>query len=806
MKDTIENNISFLEQEDTIDIKKFLFKILSNWYWFVLTVFVASSFAYFINKYTDPIYSVNASVLVRDKSNSLNSGVQNMMQELGIFNRVRRKNVENEIGILKSYSLARRTLEKLNFEVSYFGVGRIREPEIYGDKIPFSVKIDSNSSNQLNYRINISLLDNKTYQLSINDKYNINQTLKFGEEFKSDNFNFTIESNDFNLDSLNGTDYYFLFNDINQLTNLYRNKLMIETSDKKSSILYLTTTGKVIAKEVDYLNMLCDQYIQMDLDEKNQISQKTLHFIDKQLRNISDSLRKVENNLQNFKENNKTMNLSFEGNNLFKKYETLETEKADFIIRNNYYNYLIDYINSKNLKNDIIAPSIIGINDGTLNNLVLQLNELSAEKNSIAYGSTNKNPAIEMFDNQMSNIINLITENINSTLISSNLALENLNNRIRKVDQEIRKLPVTEKKLINIQRKFSLNDEIYTFLLQKRAETGIAEASHTSENKILDYSRGDNGKLLSPKKRLNFIIAIIIALLIPLILIVIFDFFDNKIHERKEIERKTDIPIIAEIGHNNKTSDLVVYDYPRASISESFRKLRTNLKYALLNKEEGPKVIAVTSTISGEGKTFTAINTASVIAALDKKTVILGLDLRKPTLHKYFDYENENGVSEYLTGEKTYSEIIRETKIKNLSVILAGAIPPNPAELIELSGMSDLISKLKEDYDYIILDTPPIALVTDALLLSSLVDINLYVIRQNYSNTSVIEFINEIKSKNNINLNIIINDINLSGYYSYKYNYNYKYGGGYYSHNYYEEDFKLPLIVRILNKFKKNRV
>ena len=381
--------------------------------------------------------------------------------------------------------------------------------------------------------------------------------------------------------------------------------------------------------------------------------------------------------------------------------------------------------------------------------------------------------------------------------------MSNIEKSINNVEKGIRKLPVTEKNLINIQREFALNDEIYTFLLQKRAETGIAEASISSENKILDYARADNALPLTPKKKLNYIIAIIIAVLIPLMFIVLVDFFDNKIHDRKDIERKTSIPIIAEVGHNNKSSDLVVHEYPRASISESFRKLRTNLKYILVKKGKGPFVIAVTSTISGEGKSFTAINTASVLSALDKKTIILGLDLRKPTLHKFFNFENENGISEYLTGDKDYSSIIKKTKIKNLSVILAGAIPPNPAELIELPEMENLITKLKEDFDYIILDTPPVALVTDALLLSSFVDTNLYVIRQNYSNTSVIDFINEIQSKNDINLNIVMNDINLSGYYSYKYNYNYKYGGGYYSHNYYEEDFKLPFIIRMHDKIKR---
>lgn len=795
---------SILEQEDTIDIKKFLFKIINNWYWFVLTIFISLSFAYFINKYTDPVFSVNSSILIRDKNNSIGSGVDNMMQEMGLFRGVRRKNVVNEIGILNSYTLARRTIENLNFDISYYSIGRIRQPEVYG-KTPFTIVYNKDEKNVLNYPIYVTLLEDKTFHIHINDKFNIEKNIKPGEKFISDDFNFTIYSNGFDVDSLQTSEYYFTINDLNALTNTYKNKLKIETSDKKSSVLLLTTTGKVIQKEVDYLNKLCEQYIQMDLDEKNEISKKTIIFIDKQLTNITDSLRNAENRLQSFKEHNRTMDLSLEGRGLFNKLEVLENEKASFLVQQNYYNYLLEYLNSKNIESDIIAPSVMGIADPSLNKLVVQLNELASEKSSISYGSTSENPALDVFNDKILNVKSLLIENINSTISSSKLALRNLETRISRVDKEIRKLPVTEKQLINIQRKFALNDEIYTFLLQKRAETGIAEASNTSSNKILDYSRTDNSKLLTPKKKLNYIIALIIAILIPLMLIVIVDFFDNKIHDRKDIERKTDIPIIAEIGHNNKNSDLVVKDYPRSSISESFRKLRTNLKYSLVNKTEGPTVVAVTSTISGEGKSFTAINTASVLAALDKKTIILGLDLRKPTLHKYFDYENENGVSEYLTGELEYKDIIRETKIKNLSIILAGAIPPNPAELIELPKMEELIMKLKEEYDYVVLDTPPIALVTDALLLSSLVNINLYVIRQNYSNLSVIDFINEIKNKNNIPLNIIINDINLSGYYSYKYNYNYKYGGGYYSHNYYDEDFKIPFAIKLLKIFSKKK-
>ncbi|MBN2667635.1 MAG: polysaccharide biosynthesis tyrosine autokinase [Bacteroidales bacterium] len=794
---------SLLESTETFDVKKFIFKILSNWYWFVLTIFIAISFTYFVNKYTDPIYSVKASILIRDKSNSANSGIENIVQEFRVFDRVRRKNVENEIGVLYSYSLIRKVVEKLNFNVSYFSVGRIRQPEMY-NRAPFTVVVDTLKKNKFDTPIHLILLNNEKYSLILDDEAQTEKELYFGMPYSSGNYNFTIFKKDFDLDSLKGNEYYFVINNLNGTTNGVKRKLKIESSDDKSSILVLSSTGKVIAKEVDFLNMLCDQYIQMDLDEKNEINAKTIKFIDEQLGSITDSLRLVEDKLQQFKENNRIVNLSNEGKELFTQLEKIQAEKAELIVKDQYFNYLLEYIKSNKDTLSVLSPSFAGINDGALNRLVLDLNDLYSQRSALSYGASKNNPVIALYNGKITQNKQLISENVKTIINSNNLSIEGINKRIDRLDNDIRKLPVTEKQLINIQRKYALNDEIYNYLLQKRAETGIVMASNTAENKILDYSRTDNAIKLSPNEKTNYIIAIIIAFFIPLLIIVLIDFFDNKIHERKDIEKRTNIPIIAEIGHNNKNSDLVVHAFPRSSISESFRKLRTNLKYSLINKTEGSTVLSVTSTISGEGKTFTAVNTASVLAALDKKTIIIGLDLRKPSLHKYFEFENEDGVSEYLTNSCDLQQIIRPTKVKNLSVILAGAIPPNPAELLELAKMNELIEHLKESFDYVILDTPPIALVTDALLLSPSVDIHLYVIRQDYSNISVLEFLNDIKEKNKINLNIVINDINLSGYYSYKYNYNYKYGGTYYSHNYYDEEIKLPFAIKLLKKLKRS--
>ncbi len=800
---TSQNTNDNSPQLETIDIKKLIFKVINNWYWFALAVFISIVLAFFINRYTEPVYTVESSILIRDKSNTNASGIDNMMRELRVFDRIRRKNVEDEKGILESYFLTRKTLEQLNFEISYFSIGRIREPELY--KIsPFRVTTDSISLNPYNYPIHVEILDSDYYLLTVDDKYNIKQKMKFGEPFVSEYFNFTVLKNfrDSDLEAARAYEHYFVFNDLNQLSNQYRNKLKISTTDEKSSILKLKTSGRVIEKEVDFLNTLGKTYIQMELDEKNQVNEKTILFIDEQLGIISDSLTSAENNLQQFKEKNRTINLSIEGKILFDKLETLQKQLSSHTINQKYYEYLSKYIREKDTK-DVISPTILGISDPSLNKLVIELNELSAQKHNLQMGSPNGNPALEITNKKIENLKSLIKENLNTIIKANSLSINDVTSQITSVDREIRKLPTTERQLINIQRKFTLNDEIYNFLLKKRAETGIARASNTAENKILDKARGENATQISPNSKLNYLIAIIVAILIPLLVIIILDFFDNKIHERKDIESRTTIPIISEIGHNNKHSDLVVAKYPRASISESFRKLRTNLRFSLANIKSDTPVIAVTSTISGEGKSFTSINTASVIAALDKKTVIIGLDLRKPSLHKFFNVENDTGISEYLSNQTDLNSIIRETEVPNLSIILAGTIPPNPAELIESPKMEEIINELKTKFDYIVLDTPPVALVTDALLLSSFVDLHLYVIRQNYSNLSVLEFLNTIKDNHNTNLNIVLNDINLKGYYSYKYNYNYKYGGGYYSHNYYEEEIKMPLAVKIFEFFKR---
>lgn len=788
-------------KDETIDIKKFVFKILANWYWFAITIFIALTITFYTNRYSDPIYKISASVLVTDKDNSLTAGVESIIQELGVYKKIKKKNVENEIGILHSYSMANRTVKELNFEISYFSIGRIRTPERYQTS-PFIVNIDSAFSQLFNHPVYITLLSIDKYQLMINDEMGINQTMQFGEQFKNEYFNFNItlrDSDNFELDAPNyPKENYFIIHDLNQLTNRYKNKLSITTSDKKSSILILTTQGYVPRKEADYLNKLLQVYVNTGLEEKNQIAINTIEFIDKQLKIITDSLNIAENILYDFRRKNKIIDISQEGNAIFKKIEAYESEKALFEVKSKYYNYLRNYIEQAKDFKKVVAPSVMGIEDPLLNSLVVELNELYSTKNAISYSSTEKNPSIGILESKITSTKEKLLENLSNIINSTNISSTELNKRIEKVDIEIQKLPLTEKQLINIQRKFDLNDNIYTYLLEKRTEAGIAKASNIAENKILDIARPENAVLIAPKKNLNYIISLIIGILIPLIIIILKDFFNDKITEHKDVEDNTKIPILGSIGHNSKGVELIVNENPKSSISESFRSLRTNLQYLLIEKEN--HTITISSTVSGEGKTFCAVNLASIIASANKKTLIMGFDLRKPKLHKVLNTSNDVGLSNYLINKCSLDEIILPSGVENLDFIPSGPIPPNPAELIETKKMENLISELKQKYDYIIMDTPPIALVTDALLLSKFADTNIFVVRQNYSRKGVLKFVNDLyDQKNFTSLGILINDVKTPSYYGYgyKYGYGYDYGYGYYEENDQKETVKDKISKRI---------
>ncbi|NOZ47328.1 MAG: polysaccharide biosynthesis tyrosine autokinase [Chlorobi bacterium] len=806
--DIEEQYQNLILDSDRIDIKKYIFLILSKWYLIVISLFIAFSVVYFINRYTEPIYRVSSSIIVSDADNTSSRG-DDLIKGLSVIQKG--KNIQNEIAILHSFDLNRTVIQELDFRISYFIIGRIRTPEQYGN-CPFYVVLDTTKANMENYPINITLIDNKTYKLEINDRFSISEIMKYGEEFSNDNFNFSIylkEPGKFQ-ENFASKKYFFRINNITSLTNQYRYKLSTVLSSEEGTILNLSIKGYVPKKEVAYLNKLTEVYIRSGLEEKNKIADNTVKFIDNQIAQIIDSLQRTENVLSKFKNTHNFIDINKESEANFTKLEKLEANQTLLNLKLKYYNYLENYINSKNAEEDIIAPSVMGIDDVMLRNLIVKLNELINKKNQIIHASSENNPQLTLINLEIEDAKNELKENIKSLIAANQISSVDVIRQIDTLNRELKDLPAIKQKLLNIQRKFNLNDNIYTYLLEKRAEAGIAKASNIPSVRVLDKARLENVGMISPNRSKNKTVALLIGLIAPLLLILIIDFFNDRILEKKDIERNTKLPIIGAVGHNTKQTEHVVLESPKSSITESFRTVRTNLKYLLVDK--GSKVITITSTISGEGKTFCASNLASVIALSGKKTLLVGLDLRKPRIHKQFNVGNKEGLSTYLIGKTPFENLFQPTENENLFITTSGPAPPNPAELIENEKLDVFFNQVRKDFDYIIIDTPPVALVSDALYLNQFSDTNLFVVRQNFSNKSVLGFMNELaENKKMTNMNILVNDVKISSYYGgkygygYGYSYYYNYGYGYkygYGSDYYEDLEADNLLTKILKTLR----
>ncbi|MGQ9621084.1 MAG: GumC family protein [Bacteroidales bacterium] len=775
-------------EDDSIDYKRYLSLFLSNWYWFAGALFISLSIAYGINRWSEEIYTVSSTLLIKESQFGQGStDIYSIFPGTNAFKS--EQNLKNEIGILKSFTLNYRVMRSLpDFHVAYVNVGRrgIAETRMYKN-LPFMVIYDSLEKQVTGTRVKIRILSEDSYRLEIDGKNGFERNMTFGERFNERGFDFTIIKNGkyFYYDPEASNRYYFYFLSPYALAKSYRSRLNVTPVEEEATLVTLSVSGPVPEQEADYLNKLMDEYLQQGLDVKNQTAEKTIEFIDGQISLIADSLRQVENALENFKLTNRLIDLSREGSLIQNRLEAYEKERSTLVLQKKYYEYLQEYISSRNETGDIVSPGAMGVTNASLERLVTELATLQQQKSRLKMNISENLPAISVLDNSIMDARALISENIKNSLLNLENAIKESDRLIAEVESELSKLPGTERTLINIQRKFELNNTVYNYLLEKRAEAGIAKASNVSDNRIVDYAGSYNAARISPKKRQNMAMAIALGLMIPALMILLIDYLNNKVIDRKDIEKKTRAPVIGYISHNKSGMDLPIIEHPGSTLAESFRSVRTNLRYFV--KDITCPVISVTSTITAEGKTFIAANLASIIAIGGKKVLLTELDLRKPRVHKIFGIDGDTGLSTYLAGEEKFENVIFRMQTENLWYTPSGPLPPNPAELIDSQGMKDFIEKARKQFDYIVIDTPPVAVVTDALLISSFTDIYLFVVRQRYSFKNTIDLVEELRQSGKMkNTAIILNDISLTGYYGYGLRYGYVAGYGYsYGYNYY---------------------
>lgn len=782
---------SFFQDDTSMDIKSYISLFISNWHWFAISLFIALGIAYGFNRYSVKLYKVSSSILIKDESIGGYIGMSPIFPGKEIYNYS--QNLKNEIGILKSFHLNRQVIDSLpEFQTEYKLIGRrgIAERKQYKNT-PFIVKAISGSKPYNVFEIIINDHDNYTISLNGNNKISLNKA--FGDTLKSSDFNlpetnaFEIlilrrDKQTFDINAFLSNKYNFRFINLDIAANEYLNKLAVNPINEDASLVILSVTGHAPLQEIDYLNKLMDLYIMRGLNEKNKTSEQKVEFIDEQLSIITDSLRKAEDSLQVFRRNNRLVNISNEGSSIKLRLEKFETDKFALALKKQYLEQVIDYFDSKNQMGDIVSPSVMGINDPVLERLITELRNLQLQRAQLNLNLVAEQPAINILDERIIISKESLKENIGSNLQNIELSIAEIDSRLSEIEEDLEKFPDTEKQYIRIQRSFDLNNTVYNYLLEKRAEANITKASNTPDNKTIDYADWQNVIQIKPTALKNYLLAIILGLATPLFLILVLDFLNNKIIDKKDIEKITKAPILGFISHNEYQTDIPVVEKPSSTLSESFRAVRTALDF--FSTDANP-VVSITSTVSSEGKTFIAVNLALITAALGKKVLLVGLDLRKPKIHKILNVDNDTGMSLYLSGKAEFDDIITETKINNLYFASSGPIPPNPAELIASNKMLDFINNAKQKFDYIIIDTPPIAVVTDALLASRYADINLFIVRQRYTTKDTLHLIQEFyQNKKLKNLSVIVNDISLSGHYGYGLRYGYTMGYNSYSYGY----------------------
>ena len=770
--------------KEFFDFKKIIFVFYNFWYWFVLSVIFLFFLTYIFNRYSDFLYTSTAKILIQ--TNTSSNSINKMLYEVDQFKL--ETSLNDELMVIKSYPLILQTVLDLNFDIVYYISGNIKtvetfdyfaEIDIKSNIKPYGLEFLITQLDSNKFKINSKQLEDKVYNYDQliqfeNSVFSVKRNKKFINDQKSDKF----------------SPLKIKFRNPNNIAKEYLSRLSVNRMKKDASIIELSFSGNDKVKNIKFLNKLIDNYLIKNLIDKNKASENALKFIDNQLKETRDSLSLIERQLQRFKTSNNITNISVEAERFYNELNEYEKQKASLRIQNKYFDYLEDYLHKQTDFQNLVVPISYGINDQMLNNMTTKLVELQLEKNLLNPNGVLENPSIKDLDVQIFEISLGIIEIVKGKKKTNKILLSDLNNQINLVQNSLNSLPQVERELININRLYDLSESIYLFLMQKRAEAGISGASSVADAKIIEPALEETTILKKPQIFTNYLIGLFFGFFIPLIVLFLQELFNDKILLKSDISDQTDAPFLGFIFKNHSGKSLITNSNPKSSVSESFRLVASNINFFLNKKDEGNSIL-FTSSISGEGKTFSAKNLAVIFSALGKKVILVGADLRRPKLYLDFVIDNNIGLSNYLSEDIEVNKIIKKTDIKNLNIINSGPIPPNPSELLSKNKMKELIISLKKSFDYVIIDTPPIGIVSDSIVLTEFSDLNIFLVRQNFTKKRLLENINDFYvSKKIKNLCILLNEIKGPDPYGYRYGYSYDNYSEYYDLGNDSEDSK----------------
>lgn len=764
-----------------LDVKAIILEFFKHWRLFLISILLVILVAGFYLKFAAKTYRIEATVLMKINKNNVSGDPSDFFQGYELINQD--KNFQNELLFMRSTPLIKEVIEEMGLKVSYF----IQEDAIPIPKeVTFSLRnmykaspfiiIPSEEHNQtLDTYFYIRILDEERFVISAdNDEapvYNYEKGSlvslsvpfemkgihRFGELLENEHSSFRVLLNtNYNPEAYLGKDLFFLFNNLDYLSVVFQNSLYIRPTSFDATLAQISFEGDNEHLAVDFVNGLINKYITKNLEAKNFLAVNTLEYIDRQLSSISDSLGMTEQQLQNFRSNYNVMNIDEKAQMIYAKLQLLQSEKEGLATKLQYLQQMNNYFEANKDSSKILAPSSIGLEDDLLNDLIQELTSFNSEKQQIIRNDQLMNPRLKTLNNNIENLKNVISENLRFSISTTNKAIQDIESRIISLNAEFSRLPQTQRKLLGIERKFKMTDAAYTSLLEKRIQAQIAKASNLPDAEIVEPPRFV--AVASPNKLLIAFAALFLGLILPIVYILLKNFFTDSISSKEEFRRYSSLQQVGFIPHNEKQVNNVISMFPNSPISEAFHSLRSNLVYYLLGDTH--KVILVTSSLPGEGKSFTALNLATSFANTNNRTILLEFDLRKPSeIFEELESQALVGISSYLVNKANLDEIIVPSIIPNLDIIQAGNLPPNPVELISTKRTAKMIYELKERYDYVILDTPPYGLVTDAFILMNHADLKLYISRLGVITKKVIaNNMDDIESKKIENIYSMIND------------------------------------------------
>ncbi len=765
---------------DAKDVRAFLRIATKNWYFVAVALGVSAVLAYLYSYKLPDVYGARTQILLRDREvYDYQTQVYKSIGYVGAYS-----DLVNQKRVLTSFDLVNRTLDKLDFDVSYFIVGRFKTTQHYGN-MPFKVNMQVLSKRLYDRPIDLRILDIDRYELSYDKDGEVaRKTFRFNVDERDDDFVIRVDRSPYmtakNQAQFAQTDYQFVRHERARQVNERIKSIKVDNQEF-TTILEVTTEDEVPERAKLFLDSLSAEYIRQTLKSEYEINENTVNYIDRQLAEVTVVLDQHERELLSYKQDEDVIDIEREENLFFSEMVTYDKQRRQFELDMQALDALEEYVlNSEDER--LLPPATFIIEDMFLRDMLGSLVNKQMERNAMLYSGTAANMAVQEVDSTLRRDRASLLTYINNARSAKQGRMADVQSQVGDYERMLQKLPRKQRDMINIQRRLAVNERLYTFMLEKRASTIIARAGIVPQTKVIESARGlgvvrpDKAKILY-----TFMLGgVVVALLVVFIRVMFYDRIENA----DQLKELTPLPIYGEIIASEKAEQnyVVVDSDPKAAITESFRSVRTNLEY-VQGRGEGGKVVMVTSYRPNEGKTFCSVNLSAILAKAGKRVLLLELDLHKPKVATGLGMSSATGLSNVLIGKVPWRDAVLPTQFENFHVMLSGPTPPNASELVLSKKLEELFAEARHEFDYVLVDTPPVGLITDALLMMRYADCTMFVVNTQFASKDHVNNALEVLATNpGTNAGFILNGVRMKKskyYYNTNYGYGYRYAYGY---------------------------